>query len=108
MRQADIDDRRVEPLHDAGADDRRGREPAMRHRRRLRALAPHRRELWMAGPVMTVFIQPTATADAYSLRRAPERKAGTSGSEKLEMSKEPGGSSRLACISLGCITPFGF
>src|SRR5437764_15390661 len=74
MRQADIDDRRVEPLHDAGADDRRGSEPAMRHRRRLRALAPDRRELWMAGPVMTVFIQPTATADAYSLRRAPERK----------------------------------
>ncbi len=40
MRQRDIDDRGVEPLHDAGADDRGGDRPTIDDRRR--SFSPHR------------------------------------------------------------------
>ena len=53
VRQADIDDRRVEPLHDAGADDRRGRRGPVGYWRG--AFSPHSSGL-RSGPRLTVIL----------------------------------------------------
>src|SRR5436305_575406 len=59
MRQADIDDRRIDPLHDAGADDGRRRQAAMGPGRRRcgGALAPHRPRLGGGPDIVEIIVK---------------------------------------------------